>query len=73
MTYDPDQRLFFGYVSLFGDHNDELGYFSLDELTDRLYSLSMTIENLSEMVDCFKIDYEKLCEIAEDLKSAAKC
>jgi hypothetical protein len=30
--YDPDQRLFFGYVSIFGDINDEWGYFSLDEL-----------------------------------------
>ena len=24
--------MFFGYVSLYGDYNDELGYFSLDEL-----------------------------------------
>jgi hypothetical protein len=30
--YDPEQRLFFGYVSIFGDWNDEWGYFSLDEL-----------------------------------------
>lgn len=30
--YDPDQRLFFGYVSIWGDWNDEWGYFSLDEL-----------------------------------------
>jgi len=30
--YDPSQRLFFGYVSIFGDMNDEWGYFSLDEL-----------------------------------------
>jgi hypothetical protein len=30
--YDPDQRLFFGYVSIFGDINDEWGYFGLDEL-----------------------------------------
>lgn len=30
--YDPAERNFFGYVSIFGDHNDELGYFSLDEL-----------------------------------------
>lgn len=32
LTYDPELRLFFGYVSLFGDHNDELGDFSLEEL-----------------------------------------
>lgn len=31
-AYKPETRVFFGYVSLFGDHNDEWGYFSLDEL-----------------------------------------
>jgi hypothetical protein len=30
--YDPKNRVFFGYVSIFGDWNDEWGYFSLDEL-----------------------------------------
>ena len=30
--YDPERRTFFGYVSIFGDHCDEWGYFSLDEL-----------------------------------------
>jgi len=30
--YHPEERLFFGYVSIFGDLNDEWGYFSLDEL-----------------------------------------
>jgi hypothetical protein len=30
--YDPKERLFFGYVSIFGDHCDEWGSFSLDEL-----------------------------------------
>ena len=30
--YDPKPRMFFGYVSVFGDWNDEWGYFSLDEL-----------------------------------------
>jgi hypothetical protein len=30
--YDPSQRIFFGYVSIFGDWNDEWGSFSLDEL-----------------------------------------
>lgn len=32
--YDPTERSFFGFVSLFGDHNDEWGYFSLDELQE---------------------------------------
>ena len=30
--YDPEERIFFGYVSLFNDHNNEFGTFSLDEL-----------------------------------------
>jgi len=30
--YDSRARTFFGYVSIFGDHNDEWGYFPLDEL-----------------------------------------
>lgn len=30
--YDPEDKMFFGYVSIFGDWNDEWGYFSLQEL-----------------------------------------
>jgi hypothetical protein len=30
--YNPKDKCFFGYASLFGDYNDEWGYFSLDEL-----------------------------------------
>jgi hypothetical protein len=30
--YDQESRIFFGYVSIFGDWNDEWGSFSLDEL-----------------------------------------
>lgn len=30
--YNPKEKTFFGYVSIFGDWNDEWGYFSLDEL-----------------------------------------
>jgi len=30
--YDAKNKIFFGYVSLFGDHNDEFGSFSLEEL-----------------------------------------
>jgi Protein of unknown function (DUF2958) len=30
--YDPTDKIFFGYVSLFGDYNDEWGSFSLEEL-----------------------------------------
>ena len=30
--YDPIEKMFFGYVSIFGDFNDEWGYFYLTEL-----------------------------------------
>ena len=29
--YDPVDKIFFGYASIFGDHNDEWGSFSLEE------------------------------------------
>lgn len=30
--YNPNDKTFYGYVSIFGDWNDEWGYFSLTEL-----------------------------------------
>jgi len=30
--YNPKDKTFYGYVSIFGDWNDEWGYFSLTEL-----------------------------------------
>ena len=30
--YNPETEMFFGFVSLFNDYNDALGYFSLNEL-----------------------------------------
>lgn len=30
--FDAEDKIFFGYVSLFGDHNDEWGSFALSEL-----------------------------------------
>lgn len=44
MTYNPKTREFFGYVSIFHDYNDELGYFSLDELESIKLPLGMHIE-----------------------------
>ncbi len=42
--YDPETREFFGYVSIFGDHCDEWGYFSLDELESVKGPLGLGIE-----------------------------
>ena len=42
--YDPKRRIFFGYVSIFGDMNDEWGHFSLDELESYRGRLGLGIE-----------------------------
>ena len=42
--YDPKDKMFFGYVSIFGDWNDEWGYFSLKELESYKGPLSIGIE-----------------------------
>lgn len=60
--YDPDYKEFFGYVSLFGDHNDEFGYFSLAELENYKGVFGLGIERdlyfgehkLSEVAKTFK-------------------
>ena len=40
--YDPEQRLFFGYIT--GMHEDELGYFSRDELESIKLRFGLYIE-----------------------------
>lgn len=42
--YDPTDRIFFGYVSIFGDWNDEWGSFSLDELESYRGKFGLGIE-----------------------------
>lgn len=42
--YDPETKTFFGYVSIFGDWNDEWGYFSLQELQSFKGPISLAIE-----------------------------
>ena len=42
--YDPKTRIFFGYVSIFGDWNDEWGSFALDELQSYKGPLRIGIE-----------------------------
>ena len=42
--YDPKEKMFFGYVSIFGDHNDEWGYFGLEELENIECRLGLGIE-----------------------------
>jgi hypothetical protein len=42
--YDPTEKVFFGYVSIFGDWNDELGYFSLEELESYRGQFGLGIE-----------------------------
>lgn len=42
--YNPERRIFFGYASIFGDHNDEWGSFSLDELESLELPFGLGIE-----------------------------
>lgn len=42
--YDPIKKIFFGYVSIFGDQCDEWGYFSLDELKNLKLPFGLSIE-----------------------------
>ena len=42
--YDPKEEMFFGYVSIFGDWNDEWGYFSLAELQSYVGPWGLGIE-----------------------------
>jgi hypothetical protein len=42
--YYPDDKVFFGYASLFGDCNDEWGYFSLVELESFTGKFGLGIE-----------------------------
>lgn len=43
--YDSKEKIFFGYVSLFGDHNDEWGSFALEEL-EKTYPFRILINNV---------------------------
>ena len=42
--YDEDEKLFYGYASLFNNHCNEWGYFSLDELEAYQGPLGLGIE-----------------------------
>ncbi|MDD4136220.1 MAG: DUF2958 domain-containing protein [Candidatus Shapirobacteria bacterium] len=42
--YEPESKIFFGYVSIFGDDNDEWGYFSLVELENYQGKFGLGIE-----------------------------
>lgn len=42
--YNPEEKTFFGYVSLFGDECDEWGYFSLQELEEYRGPFGLGIE-----------------------------
>ncbi len=43
-SYLPKEKIFFGWVSLFGDYNDEYGSFSLEELESLKLSFGLGIE-----------------------------
>lgn len=44
IEYDPDTKIAYGYVSIFGDWNDELGDFSIGELEEFKGQFGLGIE-----------------------------
>ena len=50
--YNPTDRIFFGYASIFGDHNDEWGYTSLDELEAFQGKMGIGIERDRWFTEC---------------------
>ena len=60
--YDPEEQIFFGYVSIFGDWNDEWGSFALSELENFRGKFGLGIERdlyfgehqISELVPSLK-------------------
>lgn len=57
--YNPEERVFFGYVSIFGDHNDEWGYFGLDELEQFKGQFGLGIERDLHFTECRFKDAKK--------------
>lgn len=44
MEYCPEEKIFFGYVDLYGDGMGEYGYFSLEELESITLPFGLKIE-----------------------------
>lgn len=42
--YDPKDKIFFGFVSLYNNHNDEWGSFSLEQLENLELPFGLTVE-----------------------------
>lgn len=64
--YDPETGEFFGYVSIFGDWNDEWGYFSLAELQDYKGQFGLGIERELYWVE------QRATEVIPDFKGFGK-
>lgn len=60
--YDPESKEFFGYVSIFGDWNDEWGSFSLEELQNYTGKFGLGIER-----DLY-FDEKRISEVAPSAK-----
>ena len=60
--YDPIDKIFFGFVSIFGDWNDEWGSFSLEELESYRGKFGLGIER------DINFDERKISEIIPSIK-----
>lgn len=50
--YNQKEKIFFGYVSLFNDYNNEWGYFSLEELEQFKGNFGLGIERDRFFEEC---------------------
>ena len=58
--YDPETKVFFGYVSLFNDHNNEWGSFALEELEGlRFPPLGLPVERDMYLSETTVGEYKK--------------
>jgi len=60
--YDSEEKIFFGYVSIFGDECDEWGYFSLNELEEYRGRFGLGIER------DINFDEKKISEVVPSAK-----
>lgn len=61
--YDPIDKIFFGYVSLFNNHNNEWGNFSAEELESFVGSYGLGIERDAHCTEKTISEWKELMHI----------
>ena len=72
--YDPEKKVFFGYVSIFGDYDDEWDIFSISKLDECKHRFGVDIERdldfrerpISAVIPEALGKYNNMCTVHED-------